>query len=64
VAVDVPHSLNPATQAKNFPACVVYPSSSSDVQTAIKAIKANNVQFAVKAGGHQCVRTGAPAWHI
>lgn len=34
------------------PACVVYPASSSDVSTALKAIKAAKSRFAIKAGGH------------
>ncbi|CEH17212.1 fad binding domain-containing protein [Ceraceosorus bombacis] len=40
-------------QAKRFPACVAYPQNAQEVSTVVKAIKANNLQFAVKAGGHQ-----------
>lgn len=34
------------------PACVVFPTSASDVSASLKAIKAAGSRFAIKAGGH------------
>ncbi|CAO1614191.1 unnamed protein product [Parajaminaea phylloscopi] len=38
--------------SKANPACVVYPTSSSDVSASLKAIKKAGSRFAIKAGGH------------
>lgn len=39
-------------QVANKPACVVTPTDASDVQAAVRAIRAGNASLAVKAGGH------------
>ncbi|KAL4863206.1 hypothetical protein BDV12DRAFT_177774 [Aspergillus spectabilis] len=39
-------------QNKYRPSCVVYPTSAEDVSVAIKAIRASDSRFAIKAGGH------------
>lgn len=39
-------------QVQNKPACVVAPTAYTDVQTAMKVIRAHNATMAVKAGGH------------
>lgn len=39
-------------QAANKPACVVAPTNATDVQAAVRAIRAANATMAVKAGGH------------
>ncbi|KAL2848979.1 hypothetical protein BJX68DRAFT_255602 [Aspergillus pseudodeflectus] len=39
-------------QSKFKPSCIVYPTSADDVSIAIKAIRAAESRFAIKAGGH------------
>ncbi|KAL2862537.1 FAD-binding oxidoreductase [Aspergillus lucknowensis] len=39
-------------QSKFKPSCIVYPTSAEDVSVAIKAIRASDSRFAIKAGGH------------
>ncbi|KAL2840028.1 hypothetical protein BJX68DRAFT_279147 [Aspergillus pseudodeflectus] len=39
-------------QSKFKPSCIVYPTSTVDVSVAIKAIRASDSRFAIKAGGH------------
>ncbi|KAI9373942.1 hypothetical protein BJX61DRAFT_551931 [Aspergillus egyptiacus] len=39
-------------QSKYRPSCIVYPTSTEDVSTTIKTIRAHNSRFAIKAGGH------------
>ncbi|KAH8880305.1 FAD-binding domain-containing protein [Thozetella sp. PMI_491] len=41
-----------AKQSAYYPSCVVYPTSTQDVSTALKAIKAAGSRFAVKTAGH------------
>ncbi|KAL3487211.1 hypothetical protein BJX62DRAFT_241243 [Aspergillus germanicus] len=39
-------------QSKYKPSCIVYPTSAEEVSIAIKAIRASDSRFAIKAGGH------------
>ncbi|KAL3457438.1 hypothetical protein BJX64DRAFT_268825 [Aspergillus heterothallicus] len=39
-------------QSKFKPSCIVYPTSAEEVSVAIKAIRASDSRFAIKAGGH------------
>ncbi|KAL4938155.1 hypothetical protein BDV06DRAFT_226262 [Aspergillus oleicola] len=39
-------------QSKYKPSCIVYPTTAEHVSTALKAIRASDSRFAIKAGGH------------
>ncbi|KAL4864224.1 hypothetical protein BDV12DRAFT_205864 [Aspergillus spectabilis] len=39
-------------QSKFKPSCIVYPTTTEDVSVAIRAIRASDSRFAIKAGGH------------